>query len=614
MHRLFFLIFVALLSACRPAPTTAVATPYHEPPAWAADAIWYQIFVERFNNGDTTNDPTADGISIAPIGVKAPHGWHITSWTGDWYERDDYAADTTKGFNRMLQYRRYGGDLQGVINKLDYLQDLGVNALYINPINHAPSLHKYDASSYHHVDVTFGPDPEGDLLLIAKENPADPTTWQWTAADKLFLKLIAEAHRRNIRVVLDYSWNHTGTLFWAWQDILKNGPKSPYADWYNISKFDDEATPENEMEYAGWLNINSLPELKKVNITTERKIGHPYEGNINEGAKQHIFDVTRRWLAPDGDTAKGIDGFRLDVADHIGMGFWREWRKVVRQTKTDAYLVGEVWWQQWPDTLMNPVPYTSGDIFDAVMFYQAYRPAKYFFSKSHFAIDAAQLKDSLQFQWNRLLPANRYAMMNVSSSHDAPRLLTCFYNPGKYKFHAMPHDDATYKSGKPDEDTYSRVRLYVAHLFTTVGAPHIWNGEEMGMWGGDDPEPRKPLWWKEMNFAPETRTNFQPGPKSYDAVGFNQQHFDWYKKLIAIRRANPVLSHGEIEFITATGKLLAYRRYNSTADLYVVLNADTAPNKIVLPAGKYTNLLTNEKNAGGNMSIAGLNALILKKE
>jgi cyclomaltodextrinase / maltogenic alpha-amylase / neopullulanase len=616
MIRISMAACLALLMSCNSSTSTktnTAATPFNEPPAWAAEAIWYQVFVERFSNGDSSNDPTAASIAIPPIGVQAPAGWHISSWTGNWYQREDYATDTTQNFNATTQYRRYGGDLQGLLNKLDYLQDLGINALYINPVNDAPSLHKYDASSYHHVDVHFGPDPAGDRAIIASENPADPATWQWTAADKLFLKLIEEAHKRNIRVVLDYSWNHTGTLFWAWQDILKNGANSKYKDWYNISQYDDPATPENEMEYAGWLNIRSLPEIKKVNLTTERKIGHPYEGDINAGAKQHIFDVTKRWLAPNGDTTKGVDGYRLDVADHVGMVFWRDWRKVVRQTKSDAYLVGEIWWEEWPDRLMNPVPYTQGDIFDAVMFYQAYRPAKYFFSQSDFSIDAAQFRDSLTFQWNRLLPANQYAMMNVSSTHDAPRLLTCFYNPGKYKYRAMPHDDANYKSGKPDAETYKRVQLYLAHLFTSIGGPQIWNGEEMGMWGGDDPEPRKPLWWKGMNFAPETRTNFQPGPKLFDSVGFNQPHFDWYKKLIAIRKANPVLSKGSLTFTTAEGKLLAYKRADQSGEIWVLLNAGKEAGTIPVPAGRYVNLLNDKAVNGGNVQVGPLEAMVLNK-
>jgi glycosidase len=177
----------------------------------------------------------------------------------------------------------------------------------------------------------------------------------------------------------------------------------------------------------------------------------------------------------------------------------------------------------------------------------------------------------------------------------------------------MPHDDANYKSGKPDAETYKRVQLYLAHLFTSIGGPQIWNGEEMGMWGGDDPEPRKPLWWKGMNFAPETRTNFQPGPKLFDSVGFNQPHFDWYKKLIAIRKANPVLSKGSLTFTTAEGKLLAYKRADQSGEIWVLLNAGKEAGTIPVPAGRYVNLLNDKAVNGVNVQVGPLEAMVLKK-
>lgn len=513
----------------------------------------------------------------------------------------------------MLQYRRYGGDLQGIISKLDYLQNLGVTALFLNPINDAPSLHKYDARNYHHVDINFGPDPIGDTKIIASENPADPTTWQWTSADKLFLNLIEEVHKRNMKIIMDYSWNHTGTTFWAWLDILEKQQASKYKDWYDITSFDNPNTPENEFTYNGWIGIKSLPELRKTSITTPKKTGHPYEGNIDENAKSHIFAVSKRWLAPNGDSTKGIDGFRLDVADQIGLGFWRDFRKHVRATKSDAYLVGEIWWEEWPDKLMNPAPYTKGDIFDAVMFYQTYRPARYFFSKNDNSIDARSLRDTLEFQWKRLNEKSRYAMMNVASSHDTPRLLTDFYNPNKYKYSASPNDNPNYKTGKPDKETYQRLRMYLAHTFTSIGAPHIWNGEEIGMWGADDPYPRKPLMWSELNFKPERRNNFQPGNSEYDDVSFNKKHFAYYKKLINIRKENPVLSSGELTFLESNGKILAYKRTTEKEEILVIFNAQAEEASYLL-AGKnqYRDLLTGKKINSGNLTLKPFTSLILK--
>lgn len=588
-------------------------TAFNEPPAWSKTAIWYQIFVERFNNGDTKNDPGLTNIQV-PGQAEAPKDWTVTPWTKNWYGLQDWERNMEKPFNETIQYRRYGGDLQGVINKLDYLQDLGITALFINPINDAPSLHKYDARNYHHIDVNFGPDPKGDNKIIAAENPADPSTWKWTAADKLFLQLVKEVHQRKMKIIIDYSWNHTGTLFWAWQDIVKNQQASTYKNWYDITSFNDSTTLKNEFVYKGWLGIQSLPEIKKANITTVRQTGYSYEGNINEGARQHIFAVTKRWLAPDGDVTNGVDGYRLDVADQVGLEFWRDFRKEVRSINPDAYLIGEIWWEEWPEKLMNPAPYTTGDIFDAVMFYQAYRPARYFFAKTDFEIDAQQLKDSLGFQWNRLKESNRYAMMNVSSSHDAPRLLTDFYNPNKYKFRATPHDDPRYKTGKPDIATYKRLRLYLVHLFTSIGAPQIWNGEEMGMWGADDPHCRKPLWWKEFSFENETRNNYQPGLKTFDQVGFDQQQFDWYKKLISIRKANPVLSLGKIKFLFAEGKMLVYKRYDAKGEIIVLFNLEAGNRIFDLPvSGTYLDLLTNKEMKVKAISMKAMTAAVLKR-
>lgn len=612
MHRIHVLIL--LLTYASGAWAQSGPTAANEPPAWAAQAIWYQIFVERFYNADKSNDPKPANIDVPALGEKAPPGWSVTPWTHNWYAQETWAKNTGKPLRQTTFMRRFGGDLQGVLNKLDYLQDLGVTALFLNPINDAPSLHKYDARNYHHVDVNFGPDPEGDNRIIAAENPADPATWKWTSADKLFLKLVQEAHRRHMKIIMDYSWNHTGAMFWAWQDVLKNQQNSPYKDWYEIKTFDNPATPANEFTYSGWAGVPSLPELKKVNLTTKRVNGHPYEGNIQDDVKKHVFAVTRRWLAPDGDPAAGIDGFRLDVADQIGLGFWRDFRQFVRSIQPNAYLVGEIWWEKWPDDLMNPVPYTRSDIFDAVMFYQVYRPARAFFAKTNAGIDAHQFKDSLELQWNRLLPANRYAMMNVSSSHDAPRLLTCFYNPNKYKYQSTPNDNPAYKTGKPDADTYRRLRLYLVHLFTTIGAPQIWNGEEMGMWGADDPDCRKPLWWPEYTFEAETRNNVQPGPATYDKVGFNRKHFNFYKKLIGIRKNNPVLSDGDLSFLKTDGKVFGYKRFDKQHEIVVLFNLEAGKRTFEMPSDSpYTDLLTGKTVRGKNITLKTMEAAVLKK-
>jgi glycosidase len=583
------------------------------PPAWASDAIWYQIFVERFSNGDTMNDPRAENIRTASDFFTVPANWHTTSWTQNWYLPEDWTSDLGKDFYSNVQLRRYGGDLQGVMDKLDYLSDLGINAVYFNPLNDAPSLHKYDARNYHHIDVNFGPDPAGDNAIIASEDPADPATWKWTSADKLFLEVVDSLHHRNIKVILDYSWNHTGVEFWAWKDIMNIGKTSRYSDWYNIVSFDDPKTPDNEFDYKGWLNIKALPEIKKVNTIEEHRLGFPFEGDLNDEAKAHILAVTKRWLAPDGNVSKGIDGYRLDVADYVPMGFWRDYRKFVKEINPEAYLVGEIWWQEWPDVLMNPIPYVRGDVFDGIMFYQLYRPARYFFAKTDFNISAGQLTDSLQFQWNRLRLETRSAMMNTASTHDTPRLLSSFYNRGKYKFHAKPNEDAYYRAGKPDKETYQRLRLYLMHHFTNVGAPHIWNGEEMGMWGADDPDCRKPLWWPGMKFEPENRFSVSGTDLAVDEVGFDSSMFLFYKNLIQIRKEHKVLSHGDIEFLNAVGKQWSYRRFDNQEEIVVCFNLDTVQTTMVLPSkAKYKDLI-DQQIISGAIELQPLTGKILKR-
>ena len=612
MKKLLFFSLILVIVGCT--TSTKQKQSVSEPPQWAKSQIWYQIFVERFNNGDTTNDPTAENIYAASNFKPVPDTWEITPWTTNWYETEPWAENMDGDFYSKLQYRRYGGDLQGIIDKLDYLEELGITAIYFNPVNDAPSLHKFDARNWRHIDVNFGPDPVGDNIIIASEDPGDPTTWKWTSADMLFLKMVDLLHQKGIRVIVDYSWNHTGVEFFAFKDIVENQEESAYTSWYDIQSFDNPNTSENEFEYHAWFNIKSLPEIEKVNISTTRTPGHPYEGDINEGAKKHIYEVTKRWLAPDGDISKGIDGYRLDVADHIGLKFWRDYRTFVKTINPDAYLIGEIWWEAWPDKLMDPTPYMQGDIFDAVMYYHIYKPARYFFANTELKLNAKQLKDSLQLLWGNLDKPMQYSMMNTAATHDSPRLLSSFNNKGLYKVWAKPNEDTTYKTGRPDVETYNRVKLYLMHQFTIPGAPQIWNGDEMGMWGADDPDCRKPLWWEELDFEDEYRNNFQPGKKEFVEVEFNQEIFDFYKDIINIRKKNPVLATGDIEFMVAEGNKLMYRRYNNKDEIIVIFNMEDNSQVFELPGiSNYKNLL-NKSTVVHKITLQPRSGMILKRD
>jgi glycosidase len=464
---------------------------------------------------------------------------------------------------------------------------LGVTAIYFNPLNDAPTLHKYDARHWRHIDRNFGPDPEGDIIIMDSETPDDPTTWKMTSADSMFLEVIDEFHKRGIKVILDYSWNHTGKTCWAFQDIVEKGADSKYTDWYWIESFDDPSTPENEFKYKGWFGISELPEIKETTEQDHTKGIRSYEGNLySEDAKKHIFNVTKRWLDPnnDGDPSDGVDGYRLDVAAELGLGFWRDYRKFVKSVNPDAYLLGEVWWEAWPDKLLDPEPYLKGDVFDAVMNYRWYRAARHFFAQAPDEVSVSEFVDSLKSFTSNIRKQNNYAMMNLAASHDAPRVSTSLYNKNMYKLDSKPTGSNNYKIDKPDEKTYQTLKMLLAQQFTYVGSPHIWAGDEMGMWGADDPSCRKPLIWPDYEFENET-THPLDKERPVNEVKFDTNLFNYYKKLIQIRKKYPVLSHGEIEYliINNKNKVLAYSRYNKKDEIIAVFNASDETQKVKIP-------------------------------
>jgi glycosidase len=583
------LLLLAVGCGTTPAPRQTVAR--LDVPAWAPDVIWYQIFVERFRNGDPSNDPTAHDIT-GVTDQPPPDRWQPTPWTWDWYRQEPWAKASGKDFYATVQSRRYGGDLQGVLDRLDYLQELGVTALYLNPVNDAPSLHKYDARNYQHIDRNFGPDPRGDERRIAAEHPADPATWGWTAADSLFLELVRELHRRKMRIIVDYSWNHTGIAFWAWQDVLKRQRTSPYADWYAVEAFDDPATPDtNEFRYRGWVGVPWLPEWKKI----ERPDGKTHgaiEGTLVPAVRKHVFDVTRRWLDPngDGDPSDGVDGFRLDVAEMVPLGFWREYRRFVRSINPEAYLVGEVWWESWPDRMYDPAPWVQGDVFDAVMNYRWFMPTRGFFSGAPPAPGPSAYAASLDSLAIGIPPAHVRAMMNLTASHDTPRFGTSIYNRGRYKYHNSPREDPDYRIDRPDARTRAIQELILAQQFTYVGAPHIWNGDEVGMWGADDPDDRKPLVWADLKYQEETSHPLGRARRA-DPVAPDTALFRRYQDLIRLRKQHlRLFVDGTLRWLrTDDGAgVLAYERVLDGQRAVVAFNVSERPSQLEVEAeGRY---------------------------
>lgn len=300
-------------------------------PDWAYDAVWYQIFPERFANGDPTNDPPG-----------------VEPWGG---------VPTYDNF--------FGGDFQGVIDHLWYLEELGINAIYFNPVFKSLPNHKYHTTDYYKIDPHFGD-------------------------EEVFRTLLDEAHKRGIRIIVDGVFNHTGPDFWAFEDIIKNEEQSEYLHWYNV--YDFPIRVEHPPNYEAWWGLPDLPKLMVM---------HP-------DVKEYLFDVTKYW------TEFGIDGWRLDVPNEMPHEFWIEWRPIVRNANPEAFIVGELW--------EDASPWLQGDQFDATMNYRFRNPAiDYFIDGS---ITTEEFNDRLYAVLNDYDPQVNFVNQNLVGSHDTERYLT----------------------------------------------------------------------------------------------------------------------------------------------------------------------------------------------
>jgi cyclomaltodextrinase len=553
---------------CRPAGA-GEKTKFTDLPRWAKQAVWYQIFPERFWDGDRQNNPEVRDI-LGAWPPDTPSVWSCSSWTGDWYSLQSWERTGGKGFYYRAQQRRYGGDLKGIIDKLGYLQDLGINAIYLNPLFESPSAHKYDAAMYHHIDNNFGPDPEGDRRIWSTEDPADPATWRWTSADSLFLCLVREAHARGMHVVLDGVFNHVGRTFWAFEDVRKNGPRSRYCDWFMIKSWDDPATVEDEFDYVGWNGVKDLPQLNRDSV------------NLASGPRNHLKAIVERWMDPnnDGDPSDGIDGWRLDVADKVPMGFWREFRGWVRHINPDAYLTGEVWWEDWRnDKMYNAEPWLRGDVFDAVMNYRWAREVCRFFKDRENRISASEFDRRLKKFREEYREQVNYGLMNLFDSHDTDRLGSMIVNVDSRYDHAVgPADNPAYNVRKPTAEEVRTQELMVLFQMTATGAPMVYYGDEAGMWGGDDPDDRKPMLWEDLSYADEVSHPFGK-PRPTDVNVFNRRLFEIYRMLIALRRTHPALSLGSWKtFVTDDrAQVFAFGRRYGEEKVIVVLNNSPSP-------------------------------------
>ena len=552
-------------------------TPAERTPAWAQDAVWYQVFPERFRNGDPSNDPTRQTLQ-RPIG-DVPTSWRPTRWTRDWYEQADWEKEMG-GFYDGVYERRYGGDLRGIIDRLPYLDSLGVTALYVNPLFWARSLHKYDGRSYHHIDPHFGPDPAGDKALIAQETPTDPSTWRTTAADSLFFVLLKKAHDRGLRVIIDGVFNHTGRDFFAFKSLVENQSESRYADWYAVNAFDDPATPDtSEFDYTGWWGVQSLPEFATNEAGT----------NLQAGPKQYILDATAKWMDPngDGDPSDGVDGWRLDVAEEVPEGFWRDWNARVRDLNPQAYTVSEVW--------EDASGYLEETGFSATMNYHGFAfPVKGFLIDR--AIEPSRFAELLRERRLAHPPRVRGALQNLIGSHDTPRLATMLVNrtdTGYAQAERFDYDNGAvvdlrqnedYKVRAPTPEERRLQRLVALFQMTYVGAPMVYHGDEAGMWGADDPDDRKPMVWPDKKYDVEDNHPYGHD-RPADPVRFNEGLFATYQELISLRRNHASLRRGAFGVVQADDErdLLTYARTHLSDTLLVTLNRSAAAHSARVP-------------------------------
>jgi|LDZU01.1.fsa_nt_gi glycosidase len=299
-------------------------------PDWIKDAIFYQIFPDRFANGDTSNDPAS-----------------ITPW-GSNPTADNY----------------FGGDLKGIIDHLDYLQGLGINALYLTPIFQAKSNHKYDTYDYYKIDPAFG----------------DECTFKF---------LIEESHRRGMKIVLDGVFNHCGYDSVLFNDVREKGQGSKYSSWFNIYSY---PVDKNEVNYQSCGGTWYLP---KLNLE-------------NPDAREYLLDIARYWIRE-----YGIDGWRLDVPWKVPISFWREFRRELKTEFPEIYLVGEIW--------RDPSPWVRGDTFDGVMNYALRNSILDYCVYDR--MDAEDFNYELQLQ-AQIFGSNAPSQLNLLGSHDTPRILT----------------------------------------------------------------------------------------------------------------------------------------------------------------------------------------------
>lgn len=506
--------------------------PGFKTPDWAKGAVFYQIYVDRFYNGDPSNDVLTNEYRYINEGTVKVDDW------------DKYPV-------QMGVREFYGGDLQGVLDKMDYLQDLGIDAIYFNPLFVSPSNHKYDIQDYDHIDPHFGKivNDTGDVLQPGQHENRFATKYinrisnreNLEASNAFFAEVVKEAHRRGIKVILDGVFNHCGS-FNKWMDrerIYENAngyekgayiaKDSPYHDYFQF--FDDYKWPYNEV-YDGWWGHNTLP---KLNYENSRELFN------------YVLYIAGKWVSP----PYNADGWRLDVAADLGHSsefnhmFWKEFRKAVKTANPDAFILAEHYG--------SPKDWLQGGEWDSVMNYDAFmEPVTWFLTgmQKHSDDYRADLYGNAECFWNAMkhhcacFPMQSLqTAMNELSNHDHSRFLTRT-NRKVGRTNTLGPEAANEGINK------AVFREAIVIQMTWIGAPTIYYGDEAGVCGFTDPDNRRTYPW---------------GHEDQELIAF-------HKEMIRIHKQNQEFLTGSLKHVAEEYNVIAYGRFTKDVQSVILVN------------------------------------------
>lgn len=511
-------------------------------PDWAKGAVMYQIFVDRFCNGDHSNDVVKDEYLYIGQRVIAVDDW------------DKYPDRFDVGCF-------YGGDLQGVFDKLDYLENLGVEVIYLNPIFVSPSNHKYDCQDYDYIDPHYGVIVKdgGEVLTPEASDNRSATRYMIRTTDRenleasneFFARFVEEVHKRGMKVILDGVFNHCGS-FHKWLDGERiyelsgnyepgafESENSPYQSFF---KFFDSKWPYNG-SYDGWWGHSTLPKLN-------------YEGS--ETLCRYILEIAAKWVS----APYNADGWRLDVAADLGHSsqfnhkFWKDFRKAVKAANPNAIVLAEHYG--------DPSGWLQGDEWDTVMNYDAFmEPVSWFLTgmekhsdekNSKLLGDGETFFHSMNYHMSRMMSGSLLTAMNQLSNHDHSRFLT--RTNGKTGRTSTEGPEAA-----SDGISYGIFREGVMIQMTWPGAPAIYYGDEAGVCGWTDPDNRRTYPWGNENL----------------------ELIEFHRYMTELHRSLPALRIGSLKSLLAGDHLIAYGRFFNNCICAVAVSNHMSEQKVLIP-------------------------------